>query len=118
MEKEEKNDIGAKNKLFTANCLKRLVSQKKKRFQNDLFDLDLAYITKRVIAMGYPSTGCEAIYRNNIADILTFFEIQHKHNVKIYNLCIEPERIYDKGIFKGLPVGLFPSKDHNPCPVK
>lgn len=103
---------------FKANCLKRLVSKKKKRFQNEKFDLDLAYVTKRVIAMGYPSSGCETIYRNNLVDVLNFMEEQHKHNVKIYNLCIEPDRIYSKAVFKGLPVGLFPSKDHNPCPVK
>lgn len=68
--------------------------------------------------MGFPSTGCETLYRNNITDVLRFFDVKHKYNVKIYNLCIEPERIYDKSLFKGLPVGLFPSKDHNPCPVK
>jgi phosphatidylinositol-3,4,5-trisphosphate 3-phosphatase/dual-specificity protein phosphatase PTEN len=104
--------------LFKANFLKRLVSQNKRRFENETFDLDLAYITKRVIAMGYPAYGCETMYRNNIVDVLNFMETQHKHNVKIYNLCIEPERIYEKTLFKGIPVGLFPSKDHNPCPVK
>lgn len=33
-------------------------------------------------------------------------------------MCIEKDRIYDKSVFQGIPVGLFPSKDHNPCPVK
>ena len=68
--------------------------------------------------MGYPSTGCESIYRNNINDVIRFFEKKHNYIVKVYNLCIEPERIYDKSVFKGIQVGLFPSKDHNPCPVK
>ena len=104
--------------MFKASCLKRLVSKEKKRFQNENFDLDLAYVTKRVIAMGFPSSGCETIYRNNLADVINFFGEQHKHNVKIYNLCIEPDRIYQKSAFKGMPVGFFPSKDHNPCPVK
>ena len=34
-----------------------LVSQKKTRFIRDGYDLDLAYITPRLIAMGFPSTG-------------------------------------------------------------
>jgi hypothetical protein len=33
-----------------------LVSKKKKRFQDDEFDLDLAYVVEsRIIAMGFPS---------------------------------------------------------------
>jgi phosphatidylinositol-3,4,5-trisphosphate 3-phosphatase/dual-specificity protein phosphatase PTEN len=48
-----------------SNFMKRCVSLKKKRFENDLFDLDLAYISKKVIAMGYPSIGYESMYRNS-----------------------------------------------------
>ena len=68
--------------------------------------------------MGFPAQGCESVYRNSLADITTFFLRYHNNEVKIYNLCIEKERVYDKSIFLKLPVGLFPSKDHNPCPIK
>ena len=47
-----------------ASKIKRLVSKKKLRFTKDGFDLDLSYITPRLIAMGYPSTGAESFYRN------------------------------------------------------
>ena len=43
--------------------VRTLVSGKKKRFADDGFDLDLSYITPRVIAMGFPSTGVESTYR-------------------------------------------------------
>jgi phosphatidylinositol-3,4,5-trisphosphate 3-phosphatase/dual-specificity protein phosphatase PTEN len=68
------------------NPIKRCVSLKKKRFENDLFDLDLAYITYKVIAMGYPSTGYESIYRNSRSDVISFMTSYHPTHYKIYNL--------------------------------
>ena len=53
--------------------IKSLVSQDKNRFCFDGFDLDLTYITSRIIAMGLPSTSYEALYRNNMTDVLNFF---------------------------------------------
>ena len=42
------------------NRVRKLVSLKKRRFVGDGVDLDLTYITPRVIAMGFPSEGAEA----------------------------------------------------------
>ena len=103
---------------YSAPFYKHLVSKKKRRYQDSEFDLDMAYITDRVIAMGYPSVGFEAIYRNDVNDVIAFFEKKHKGNVKIYNLCLEKDRIYEKKLFLRSKVALFPSLDHNPCSVK
>lgn len=35
--------------------MRRLVSKKKKRFEMGGYDLDLTYVTARIIAMGFPS---------------------------------------------------------------
>lgn len=74
-------------KKAKSNFLKRLVSKKKLRFENEYFDLDLSYITRRVIAMGYPSTGCESIYRNSLSEVLNFMGLYHK-DVKVGNIFI------------------------------
>ncbi len=66
-----------RKKKASVCCLKRLVSRNKVRFRNENFDLDLAYITKRVIAMGFPATGLESFYRNARSTIVRFFDVYH-----------------------------------------
>jgi len=53
------------------------VSKKKIRFQKDGFDLDLTYITPRILAMGFPSEGTEGWIRNPMAEVQRFFEEYH-----------------------------------------
>jgi phosphatidylinositol-3,4,5-trisphosphate 3-phosphatase/dual-specificity protein phosphatase PTEN len=97
-----------------ASALRGLVSKKKRRFQQDGFDLDLTYVTERVIAMGFPSKGAEAAYRNPLPEVQRFFETRHADHYKIYNLCAE--RAYEIDAFFGR-VERFPFNDHNPCPL-
>ena len=77
----------------------------------------MSYITERVIGMGFPSRGCETIYRNSLQDTKNFLDKYHQE-YKIYNLCIEKNRIYPKNYFLDKKVGLFPFNDHAPCPIK
>ena len=114
---EELDDNNTED-LKKASFFKRIVSKQKRRFQDSSFDLDMSYITEKVIAMGYPSTGMETLYRNSLADISKFFSVRHNNEVKIYNLCLEKDRIYNKNIFPNCKVGLFPATDHNPSPIK
>ena len=44
------------------NFFRELVSKEKIRFIDDDFNLDLSYITPRVIAMAYPAEGLESVY--------------------------------------------------------
>ena len=110
------NNMGD-SKLFKANILKRLVSKKKRRLQTEFYDLDMAYITERVIGMGFPATGCETLYRNSLVDLKSYLDRFHGE-YKIYNLCIEKGRIYPRYLWMGKKVGLFPFNDHAPCPIK
>ena len=103
--------------LYKANLFKRLVSKKKRRIRTSDFDLDMAYITERIIGMGFPATGCETFYRNSLTDLREFLDRYHGE-YKIYNLCIEQGRIYQKNLWFERKVGLFPFNDHAPCPIK
>jgi len=96
------------------SAIRGLVSKKKLRFQQDGFDLDLTYITDNIIAMGFPSSGTEASYRNPMPEVQRFFETRHAGVYKIYNLC--SERSYDKSCFGG-SCATYGFEDHNPPPL-
>ncbi|KAI9330018.1 protein-tyrosine phosphatase-like protein [Zopfochytrium polystomum] len=96
--------------------LRRLVSKKKRRFVDraDGFDLDLAYITDSLIAMGFPSTRSpDRFYRNDMREVQRFLDSRHPDAYKVYNLC--SERDYDHACFHNR-VSVFPFDDHNPPP--
>ena len=78
---------------FNCNNLRQCVSLKKKRLRRDNFDLDLTYITKNVIAMGYPADGFESVYRNNQRSVSNFLLDSHylkeeRDNPKIFKVKI------------------------------
>ena len=100
-------------KKSSQSFLKSLVSQDKSRFCFDGYDLDLTYITPRIIAMGLPSTSLEALYRNNMTDVLNFFNERHHEHYKVYNLC--EEKNYAPDIF--YKQGYFPFQDHEAPPL-
>ena len=104
--------------FFSRNCIKEIVSEGRIRMHKRNYDLDLVYITKRIIAMGYPATGCESLYRNSFKDVKQFLNEGHGQKFKVYNLCMEKNRIYKKTAFGGPGVSLFPFQDHQSCPVK
>ena len=89
---------GPGSNLAKANLFKRLVSKKKRRIQTPFYDLDMAYITERVIGMGFPATGCETLYRNSLTDLREYLDRYHGE-YKIYNLCIEQNWCYDCLLF-------------------
>jgi phosphatidylinositol-3,4,5-trisphosphate 3-phosphatase/dual-specificity protein phosphatase PTEN len=59
------------------------------------FNLDLTYITNRIIACGFPAEGFEGLYRNKKEDLINFFRMHHGTMLKIYNLCAEKSYAYD-----------------------
>eukprot|EP00808_Paulinella_micropora_P027200 g54692.t1 len=93
---------------------RELISSNKQRYVKHGFNLDLTYVTDRVVAMGLPSTGVSAAYRNPIDKVSQFFKKLHPDHYMIYNLCSEKYGMYDdKTFFEGRVVR-FPFDDHNP----
>ena len=109
---EEEIAKTVKNKN-SSSIVKALVSKKKNRFCFDGFDLDLTYITTRIIAMGFPSTSIDGLYRNPLEEVQRFFNTRHPSHYKVYNLC--EEKTYSNNLF--YKQGYFPFKDHEAPPL-
>lgn len=99
--------------LCCCGSLRGVVSKKKRRFVGGGVDLDLTYVTDRVVAMGYPSVGFEALYRNPADTVATFLDARHRFHYRIWNLCSERE--YGAGSFNA-EVERFAWPDHTPPP--
>ena len=97
-----------KKQLVTA--ARQMVSQNKRRFQQDGYDLDLTYVTARVIATSFPSTGLWSLYRNPIEKVAAFLDAKHPGKYKLYNLC--SEKTYPTSHFHDR-VERFTIDDHN-----
>lgn len=97
-----------------SNVIRGKVSKINKRFQTDGFDLDLAYIHPRIIAMGYPSENVRGLYRNNLSEVQRFLNHFHPGHCKVFNLCSEHQ--YHKGHF--FSVSEYPFADHTAPPFE
>lgn len=96
------------------NYLRSLVSGKKKRLKEDGYDLDLSYVTQRIIAMSIPAEGIHKIYRNPLESVSKFLNDRHQHKFRILNLSGIP---YDYSKFEGT-VKEYPWEDHYPPPIE
>lgn len=77
------------------------------------YNLDLTYITNRIIACGFPADGFEALYRNQKRDVISFLEGKHGYMVKVYNLCAESQYQYRQEYMNKFSISMFPFCDHN-----
>jgi phosphatidylinositol-3,4,5-trisphosphate 3-phosphatase/dual-specificity protein phosphatase PTEN len=96
---------GSKPKRSMFNSLKRRavqsirskVSQNKSRVNVEGWDLDLSYVTRRIIAMGFPAVGKEAMYRNprlGKRGVVSYLDHHHKDRYKVFNICAERKYQY------------------------
>ena len=68
------------------NYIRSLISKNKSRFIDRKYNLDLSYITPRIIAMAFPGRGFYGFIRNNIDDVSNFLKERHGENYLVINL--------------------------------
>ncbi|KAL9950314.1 hypothetical protein ACROYT_G042795 [Oculina patagonica] len=49
-------------------------------------DLDLSYITSKIMVMSFPADGIESAYKNNIDDVRDFLEAKYPENYLVVNV--------------------------------
>ncbi|KAJ7484720.1 phosphatases II [Mycena latifolia] len=101
-----------------ADYIRRIVSGNKARFKDSTLnlELDLVYVTDRVIIMGFPAEGLESFYRNNRVDAKRFLEHRHGKNFWVFNFCPIRENSYSASFFDGR-VSRYPFPDHHAPPL-
>jgi protein-tyrosine phosphatase len=94
--------------------IRQLVSKNKTRFNSEDFDLDLTYITPRIIAMAFPANGFESVFRNRITDVARLLDSKHANHYLIVNAS---NRHYEYDKFN-YHVYSVPWLNHHPCPLE
>jgi protein-tyrosine phosphatase len=80
------------------NYIRTIISKNKKRFIDRKFNLDLTYITSRIIVMGYPTSFPQSVVRNSLTDVANFLNERHGKNYLLINLS---NKKYDISKFEG-----------------
>ena len=111
--KGKKEGSGRSRSCFNCDFIRSIVSTNKQRLKTGKYNLDLTYITNRIIACGFPAEGFEGLYRNKKSDIVDFLTGHHQSMVKIYNLCAEAKYQYSLDSVKPFSISKFPFLDHN-----
>lgn len=78
--------------IQTVNC--PINFRGRDRYVSDEFDLDLTYITERIIAMSFPATGMESTYRNSLKDVAKMLEIKHQENYMVRSRTLTKTQYY------------------------
>lgn len=99
--------------IHNMDLLRTLVSGKKKRLRERGYDLDLSYITPRIIAMSFPAQGFEKLYRNSCDTVAKFLNETHPGDYRIFNLS---GMKFDYTKF-GENVAEYPWLDHHSPPI-
>ena len=94
--------------------IKHQVSGKRNRviefINGKKIDLDLTYITDRVVGMSFPaSSTTEKFYRNDIDQVAEFFNYKHGDKYKVFNMS---NRDIDESKF-AQPTISYPWQDHH-----
>lgn len=97
-------------------AVRNVVTENKMRYTKDGWDLDLAYITDRVMVMSLPAWDFRSLYRNNIDDVARFLDTMHPDKYIVLNCCAESYANYPVSKFHDR-VKRYYIDDHNTAPL-
>lgn len=92
---QDQADVGAflgSLKMGAGGLFKSLKDTSSKVMQNvsaavnKTDQLDLNYLTSRIVVMSFPAEGIESAYKNNIDDVRNLLESKHHNHYAVYNL--------------------------------
>ncbi|KAH1052856.1 hypothetical protein GLYMA_08G241500v4 [Glycine max] len=67
---------------LTKNFIRNLVSKQRRRMLIAGYDLDMSYITDRVLAMSFPAQRMRAMYRNPLWQVKSVLDMRHYDHYK------------------------------------
>ncbi|PON40796.1 Atypical dual specificity phosphatase, subfamily A [Parasponia andersonii] len=102
------------NYLSKSFYIRNLVSRQRRRMLVEGYDLDMSYITDRLLAMSFPAERMRAMYRNPLWQVKSVLDMRHHDHYRIYNLCIEEN--YNPSHFHGR-VEAYPFDDNHVPPL-
>ncbi|CBI22276.3 unnamed protein product, partial [Vitis vinifera] len=103
------------NYLTRTLYIRNLVSKQRRRMLVGGYDLDMSFITGRLLAMSFPAERMQAIFRNPLWQVKDVLDMRHNGHYKVYNLRVEES--YDPLHFHGR-VETFPFDDHHIPPLQ
>lgn len=68
---------------LTKNFIRNLVSKQRRRILIAGYDLDMSYITDRVLAMSFPAERMRAVYRNPLWQVKSVLDMRHHEHYKV-----------------------------------
>jgi protein-tyrosine phosphatase len=94
--------------------IRSAVSQDRHRYKDGKYDLDLSYITDRLIAMAIPASGIATAWRNTATQVSKMLNERHPDKFMIWNLS---ELTYTYSKFNN-QILEFPFPDHHNPPLE
>lgn len=76
---------------LTKNFIRNLVSKQRRRMLIAGYDLDMSYITDRVLAMSFPAQRMRAMYRNPLWQVKSVLDMRHYDHYKVH---LQPMAMY------------------------
>ena len=77
------------NYISKSFCIRNLVSRQRRRMLISGFDLDMSYITDRLLAMSFPAERMRAMFRNPLWQVKFVLDVVHEEHYKASNTSVK-----------------------------